>query len=40
MIDVLTENFGTLWQGVLTTLAITALAFVGAVVNREKLTPT
>jgi len=32
MIDVLTENFGTLWQGVLTTLAITALAFVGAVV--------
>jgi glutamate transport system permease protein len=32
MISVLTDNFDALWHGVLTTLAITALAFVSAVV--------
>jgi len=32
MISVLSENLGALWQGVLTTLSITALAFVSAVI--------
>lgn len=32
MISILIDNLGVLWQGILTTLAITALAFVSAVV--------
>jgi glutamate transport system permease protein len=32
MISILADNVGALWQGILTTLAITALAFVGSVV--------
>jgi glutamate transport system permease protein len=32
MISILADNVGALWQGILTTLAITALAFLGSVV--------